>query len=126
MYQVGQNLTGLQATNAIFKFVDSDATLTAQWNKSGECLVFDKQGGTFGDGTTGVKWTANNKTFLYDTAYTATKQVPYYISDSEFCIYKTGYTFDGWYTAATGGEKLFDKDGKLVANVSGYSDANRK
>ena len=37
-------------------------------------------------------------------AYTNLKRVvPYYISDSEFAIYKTGYSFEGWYTAPTGG-----------------------
>ena len=126
IYQRGANLSEMQSKKTTFKFLDSDATMTAQWSASGSNITFDKGGGTFGDGTTGTKWTATSKIFRYLTAYTATKQVPHYTSESDFSIYKTGYDFKGWYTSATGGTQVFNTDGQLNASVSGYSDANRK
>ena len=42
------------------------------------------------------------------------------------CTPTTGYELVGYYTNATGGTKVIAKDGKLVASVSGYTDANAK
>lgn len=42
------------------------------------------------------------------------------------CTPATGYELVGYYTSATGGTKVIAKDGKLVASVSGYTDANSK
>ena len=42
------------------------------------------------------------------------------------CAPATGYELAGYYTSATGGTKVIGKDGKLVASVSGYTDANAK
>ena len=42
------------------------------------------------------------------------------------CTPATGYELAGYYTSATGGTKVIGKDGKLVASVSGYTDANAK
>ena len=42
------------------------------------------------------------------------------------CVPATGYELAGYYTSATGGTKVIGKDGKLVASVSGYTDANAK
>lgn len=39
---------------------------------------------------------------------------------------KEGYTLEGWYTSASGGTKVFDKNGVLLSNVSGFSDSNGK
>ncbi len=36
------------------------------------------------------------------------------------------WTFNGWYTAQTGGSKVIGTDGKFVASVSGYTDGNKK
>ena len=38
---------------------------------------------------------------------------------------KAGYTFDGWYTAATGGTKVIGSDRVVQASVSGWTDANK-
>ena len=38
---------------------------------------------------------------------------------------KTGYTFSGWYTAASGGSKVINANGTIVSsNVSGYTNSN--
>ena len=34
------------------------------------------------------------------------------------------YTFDGWYTAESGGTKIINSDGTLVSGVSGYTDSS--
>ena len=39
---------------------------------------------------------------------------------------RTGYTFTGWWTAASGGTKVINADNSIVASVSGWTDANKK
>ena len=39
---------------------------------------------------------------------------------------RRGYTFNGWYTAETGGTKVADATGALVASVSGYTNSSKK
>ena len=39
---------------------------------------------------------------------------------------KTGYTFSGWYTAASGGSKVINADKSTVASVSNWTDSNKK
>ena len=39
---------------------------------------------------------------------------------------KSGYTFTGYWTAASGGVKVIDTDGTLVASVSGYTKSGNK
>ncbi|MBO4293159.1 MAG: InlB B-repeat-containing protein [Clostridia bacterium] len=126
VYKIANNLTELQATNVDYTFTDSNQKLIAVWRASGSRLTFDIQGGTYGNGTIGTEWTSKSKDYRYDTAYPNAHEVPYYTSDSDFAIYKTGYTLDGWYTEPNGqGTKLFDANGRLIPNVSGYTDANR-
>jgi len=36
---------------------------------------------------------------------------------------RTGYTFDGYWTAATGGERIININGTLVASVANYTDS---
>ena len=43
----------------------------------------------------------------------------------DFPYTKTGHTFGGYYTSTNGGgSKIFNADGTIVPNVSGYTDAN--
>ena len=37
---------------------------------------------------------------------------------------KAGYTFKGWYTAASGGTQVIDASGVVQASVSGWTNAN--
>ena len=39
---------------------------------------------------------------------------------------KAGYTFNGWYTAASGGTKVINADKSVVASVTNWTDANKK
>ncbi len=36
------------------------------------------------------------------------------------------YTFDGWYTASTGGTRVVDPSGNITPNVSGWTDSSGK
>ncbi len=39
---------------------------------------------------------------------------------------RTGYAFDGYYTAASGGTQVINKDGNWNSNVDGFTDSNGK
>ena len=75
--------------------IDSDQTLYAHWNANTYTVKFN---GNKGSGTTDVVLSENQISVVYDTAY-GTLPVPN----------RTGYTFDGWYTKATTGDRI-DKD----------------
>ena len=62
-----------------------DHTLTARWTVQTAAVSFDSRGGT----------AAAAKTVTFDDAYGALPTVT-----------RTGYVFDGWYTAASGGTKI--------------------
>ena len=126
IYRKGTTLAETQNSSVIFEFLDSDATVTAKWSTSGSTVTWEKQNGIFGNGTVGNNWTANSTQFRYLSVYTGTKRAPYYISDSDFAFYRDGYTFDGWYTSADGGTKLFNADGSIIPSVDGYTDANSR
>ena len=111
--------------DTLYTFGAGNGTLKANWGTGGSKVTWDRQGGTFGNGTIGTKWTAAASYYTYTSTYANTKVAPYYISDEEFAIYKAGHTFDGWYTAQTGGTQVFNASGQLNASVSGYSNASR-
>lgn len=62
------------------------ATLYAQWSANSYSLAFNANGGSCTEGSRTVK---------YDTQYGTLPNAA-----------RTGYTFDGWYTSATGGTKV--------------------
>ncbi len=73
--------------------------------------------------------TGNNSSYTASTtAVKATSAVNY----GSTLSYKTpipirsGYTFNGWYTATSGGLRVADNAGNLVANVSGYTNSSRE
>ena len=65
----------------------ADHTLYAQWTAKTYTVTFDKQGGSAPDPT--------SKDVTYDSAYGTLPTTS-----------RTGYTFAGWYTAASGGDKV--------------------
>ena len=73
--------------------------------------------------------TGSNSSYTTSTTgVTATSSVTYNSSIS----YKTpipirsGYTFNGWYTAKSSGTRIADNAGNLVASVSGYTSSSRQ
>jgi len=118
-----------------FTFGAGNGTLTANWATSGSKVSFKPNGGTFNttyvkswaNGYFGVNATNADRFYRYDTAYgTHPGETVYDWTPDARVISRTGHTFDGWYTAETGGTQIFDVDGKLKASVAGYSDANSK
>ncbi len=39
---------------------------------------------------------------------------------------KIGYDFNGWWTSASGGTQVIDKDRQIISNISGYTNSNGK
>ena len=120
---------------SIYTFGGSDATLTAKWTIGGVGVTFNTNGGAFN--TTYVKsWnngyynasaTSALRHYNYNesvVSYPANS--PYNFTPDTRVISRSGYVFDGWYTAASGGTKIFNADGSLVPSVSGYSDSSKK
>ena len=107
-------------------------------NSSGTGTNYTAGSGTFnitGNTTLYAKWTAKQSTITIDpnttnhgtgsnVSVTATygQALPSFTA----CTPATGYELVGYYTSATGGTKVIGKDGKLVASISGYTDANAK
>ena len=116
-----------------YRFGGSNATLTAEWRTSGSGVTFNTNGGTFD--TTYVKsWnngyynasaTSALRHYSYNESVTTQPSGYNWTPDSRVTS-RTGYIFDGWYTAASGGTKIFNVDGTLVSSVSGYTDSSKK
>ncbi len=81
-----------------------DVTLTAQWSSTAYTLTLDANGGV-DDKMVTVTYGSSN------------------ISPANFSqTTRTGYTIDGYYTLAEGGEQVIGTDKKLIANIFGYTD----
>ena len=121
--------------NSKFTFEAGNGTLTANWAAGGSRISFKPENGTW-DSTNVKSWTNNysnvsttnaDRFYRYDTAYgTFPSNNSYDWTPDTRVISRTGYTFNGWYTAANGGTQVFNTDGTLNASLSGYSDANSK
>lgn len=88
--------------------ITSDLTLYAQWKANTYTITLN---GNNGSGhTTSVTATYNSATLSPSTITNPTR---------------AGYTFKGWYSGSGGtGSMVIGTDGKLQANVSGYTGAN--
>lgn len=79
-----------------------------------------------------AKWTAKNYTVTFDnnggSSSPTSKSVTYNASPSNVTTLptKSGYGFDGYWTAASGGTKVIDRNGHWESNVSGFTDSNGK
>ena len=102
------------------KFQANDATITEQlWDYAGSAGYTSSNAGSYS------KYKHNN-------SRTAELNEANYITfDSQLSFYtpipiRLGHTFEGWYSAASGGVKVANSDGSLVANVSGFTGANKE
>ncbi len=80
---------GTEVTDATTVSATADHTLYAQWTVQSYTVTFDAQGGS----TPSLA----SKSVTYDTAYGALATTAL-----------TGYNFDGWFTAASGGTQVTD------------------
>ena len=99
---------GTVADKATISNITSDITLTARWKANTYTITLN---GNNGSGhTASVTATYNSATLSPSTITNPTR---------------AGYTFGGWYSASGGtGSMVIGTDGKLQANVSGYTGAN--
>ena len=102
------------------KFQANDATITEQlWDYAGSAGYTSSNAGSYS------KYKHNN-------SRTAELNEANYITfDGQLSFYtpipiRLGHTFKGWYSAASGGVKVANSDGSLVANVSGFTGANKE
>ena len=102
------------------KFQANDATITEQlWDYAGSAGYTSANTGSYS------KYEHNN-------SRTAELNEANYITfDSQLSFYtpipiRLGHTFEGWWSAQTGGVKVANSDGSLVANVSGFTGANKE
>ena len=111
------NVSGYTDSNTRWKR-STETTLYAHWTANHYTITADANGGTNAakDG-----WT------LASDKKTSTMNFIYNQPASAMPIAsRTGYTCNGWYTAASGGTKVANADGSFIASVSGYTDANKK
>ena len=82
-------------------------TLYAQWTANQYQLTLNPNNGSFSDGTTAAK------TLNPDLIYNGYN----WCDISSQKVSRTGYTFDGWYDKASGGEKVYDVNGSCVTGT---------
>jgi len=106
----------ITAAGALVSGVSNYTDDNGKWIKTENCTLY-------------AQWTANDYTITLDKnngsadgSATATYDSSTLKSISH--VSRTGYTLTGYWTAESGGTKVIDADGKLVANVSNYTDAS--
>ena len=108
----GSTSAGLDGSNQLT--INAAKTVYAQYTANTYAVTFDYDDNG-GSKTSGAD--ANNATFDQNTITTPV-------------VCKDGYCLDGWYSAASDGVKVIDKDGNLQPNVSvsatTWTDANGK
>jgi len=92
--------------NNLWSYTDN-VTLYAQWTANNYTVTFNPNGGTAGSIT--------SVTTIYDTAN--------YYAHGGIVPTRDGYTFLGYYTAASGGSQVYDSNGYCVNNT-GYWNNN--
>ena len=107
-------ITGKNVYNSTTKaFYTGTTTKTFFINNA--TVTFDENTGTLsGTGTLFVK--KGEKVFYTGIRNTTVGDIP--------TASKSGYTFNGWYTASTAGSQLIDANGNIKSGVSGWTDAN--
>jgi len=97
-------------TNASRQWVNTSTSLTlyAQWTAINCTIMLNQNGAT----TNG----ANSCMVAYNGVPVQIALLPV----------RTGYTFNGYWTAASGGTQVFDASGNVIANISGYTNASRQ
>ena len=102
---------------SVYKFAEGAGKLTAQWQASGSRITFDPNGGTISGNAY-----AN---FTYNEIYDDQKVAPYNINNTDYTVYREGYTFKGWYTSKVNDVQVFDANGSLNESISGYSSSDK-
>lgn len=91
-----------------------DIVITAQWSNNQYSIRYDVN-------SEGLKGEFAVNGYVDSVIYESTSVVN--IATSQYGKY---YTFDGWFTAPTGGVKIASSNGQLEKDVSGYTDSTGK
>ncbi len=107
---------GYTDANGKWVYTTSDEiTLYAHWEVLENQISFDINDTIKGD----VKISTKETIVTYGVSSVFTSGIK--IED-----YSDYYKFIGWFTQKSGGKQITDENGKLIKNVSGYTDANGK
>ena len=98
-------------TNSLY--TKASQTLYAKWTANTYTLKINPNGGTYG-GSSSVH-TSSTKLTYGGTTHSSISPIPV----------RTGYTFKGYYTAASGGTQLYNSSGACIKGTS-YWDSNGK
>lgn len=137
---VGWKLNGTVITSSTKVHTASNHTLHAEWTANKYNIKFQANDATLVEklwnyaGSTG--YTSSN-TGSYDkyshngSRTTELNEANYISFDGPLSFYtpipiRIGHKFVGWYSAQTGGVKVVDANGSLVANANGYTGANKE
>ena len=101
---------GTQITSSTTVSITAAQTLYARWTANQYTLTVNPNGGAYAGSTSATTLTTK---LQYGTTTNGTIAIPE----------RNGYKFLGYYTAATGGTKVYDEVGACVKNTT-YFDAN--
>ena len=101
---------GTQITSSTTVSITAAQTLYARWTANQYTLTVNPNGGAYAGSTSATTLTTK---LQYGTTTNGTIAIPE----------RNGYKFLGYYTAATGGTKVYDETGACVKNTT-YFDAN--
>lgn len=137
---VGWKLNGTVITSSTKVHTASNHTLHAEWTANKYNIKFQANDATLVEklwnyaGSTG--YTSSNTgsydKYSHNGSRTAElNEANYIIFDGPLSFYtpipiRIGHKFVGWYSAQTGGVKVVDANGSLVANANGYTGANKE
>ena len=103
----GVTYTDKQVVKNLSKTSGDTITLYAQWTANQYQLTLNPNNGSFTDGKTTAKTLSPNLIYNGDNWWDISSQK----------VSRTGYTFDGWYDKASGGEKVYDANGSCVTGT---------
>ena len=90
-------------------------TLYAQWTAIQYAFQVNPNGGKFSDGSTGTKTASPNLVYAGTNWWNASSFIPT----------RKGYTLNGFYTATSGGTKVYNADGTCIQGTSYWNNSNQ-
>ena len=127
-YTAASGGTKIESTTTVK--ITANQTLYAHWTANQYTITLTNKNATTA-GTTSVKATydsANLSATITNPkrVYTITFKPGTPAATLSATSATSTWTFTGWWTAETGGTKVIGTDGKLIASVSGYTNASKQ
>ena len=127
-YNAGASYTPTAAITLYAQWTANQYTITWNGNATAGDLILSELWNYAGSAGYTSSNTGSNSSYTEKSGVTAKSKVTYDSAAS----YKTpipirrGYSFNGWYTAATNGTKIADNAGNFIASVSGYTGSSKQ